>query len=232
MAELVDPKTTTDLYKGLKFPAADIPPRARDLYKTTRVRLLYDRDQETSRLVCRTKKLVRTPLDMTYAYLRAMSPVHLKYLKNMAVKAFMSISLNVSNELWGLIACHSYGSQGMRVSFPLRKICQIISVTASRAIERLATESRLKARMLLNSLRLDGDFMDYISTSANKLLSIFKATARALSVNGNVKVLGDDVNYKAVQGAANYVSERAGAFFRASQDIRGDFPGIEQVGNL
>ena len=113
VTELVDPRATKDLYKGLNFPASDIPQQARDLYKVNKVRLLYDRDQLTARLVCRSIKDLETPLDLTFAYLRAMSPIHIKYLTNMSVRASMSISMTAFDELWGLIACHSYGSKGM-----------------------------------------------------------------------------------------------------------------------
>jgi light-regulated signal transduction histidine kinase (bacteriophytochrome) len=94
VAELVDPNVTIDLYKGLHFPASDIPAQARELYKINKVRLLYDRDQVTSRLVCRTVEDLATPLDMTHAYLRAMSPIHLKYLANMKVRSSYSVSIN------------------------------------------------------------------------------------------------------------------------------------------
>ncbi|KAL8791694.1 MAG: hypothetical protein Q9195_005701 [Heterodermia aff. obscurata] len=57
VTELVDPRATKDLYKGLNFPASDIPAQARDLYKINKVRLLYDRDQETARLA---RKLINT----------------------------------------------------------------------------------------------------------------------------------------------------------------------------
>ncbi len=35
-----------------------------------------------------------------------MSPVHVEYLRNMGVKASLSISLVQNGRLWGLIACH------------------------------------------------------------------------------------------------------------------------------
>lgn len=116
------------------------------------MRLLYDRDQETARLVCRSKEDLDIPLDMTHSYLRAMSPIHLKYLSNMAVRSSMSISINAFNELWGLIACHSYGGKGMRVSFPIRKMCRLVGDTVSRNIERLSYASRLQARKLINTV--------------------------------------------------------------------------------
>jgi len=69
VTELVDPRATKDLYKGLNFPASDIPKQARELYKVNKVRLLYDRDLETARLVCRSVDDIERPLDLTYSYL-------------------------------------------------------------------------------------------------------------------------------------------------------------------
>jgi light-regulated signal transduction histidine kinase (bacteriophytochrome) len=71
VTELVDPRATKDLYKGLNFPASDIPKQARDLYKVNKVRLLYDRDVETARLVCRSVEDLEYPLDLSFSYLRA-----------------------------------------------------------------------------------------------------------------------------------------------------------------
>jgi len=45
---------------------------------TDKVRILYDRDQPTARLVVRSKDDLDNPLNMTHCYLRAMSPIHLK----------------------------------------------------------------------------------------------------------------------------------------------------------
>jgi light-regulated signal transduction histidine kinase (bacteriophytochrome) len=78
VAELVEWGKTTDLYKGLMFPAADIPAQARQLYMTNKVRLLYDRSQTTARMVLRDREDLDHPLDMTHCYLRAMSPIHIK----------------------------------------------------------------------------------------------------------------------------------------------------------
>ena len=56
VAELLNGQTSKDLYRGLNFPSTDIPAQARDLYKINKVRLLYDRDQETSRFCCRLQR--------------------------------------------------------------------------------------------------------------------------------------------------------------------------------
>ena len=50
----------------------------------------------------------QAPLDLSHASLRSVSPIHIEYLKNMGVRASMSISLLHDDRLWGLIACHHY----------------------------------------------------------------------------------------------------------------------------
>jgi light-regulated signal transduction histidine kinase (bacteriophytochrome) len=87
VTELVDSQAIKDLYKGLHFPASDIPEQGRDLYRVNKVRILYDREQQTARLVYRKVEDLTNPLDLTHSYLRAMSPTHIKYLENMAVRS-------------------------------------------------------------------------------------------------------------------------------------------------
>ncbi|KAL8717931.1 MAG: hypothetical protein Q9225_004879 [Loekoesia sp. 1 TL-2023] len=226
VTELVDPRATKDLYKGLNFPASDIPKQARDLYKINKVRLLYDRDQETARLVCRTTADLEMPLDMTFAYLRAMSPIHIKYLANMAVRASMSISINAFNELWGLIACHSYGSKGMRVSFPIRKMCRLVGDSASRNIERLSYASRLQARKLINTVPTEKNPSGYIVASSDDLLQLFDADCGLLSIREETKILGKLEQTQEALALLEYLRLRKFTSVMDSVDIRQDFPDL------
>jgi len=226
VTELVDPIRTKDLYKGLHFPAADIPKQARELYKINKVRLLYDRDLETARIVCRSAEDLDVPLDMTHAYLRAMSPIHLKYLGNMAVRASMSISVNAFNELWGLIACHSYGAKGMRVSFPIRKMCRLVGDNASRNIERLSYASRLQARKLINTMPTDKNPSGYIIASSDDLLKLFDADFGMLCIRGETKILGKVDDTQEVLAMLEYLRLRKFTSVVTSQDIKMDFPDL------
>ncbi|KAF4452393.1 hypothetical protein F53441_4739 [Fusarium austroafricanum] len=226
VTELVDTSMTRDLYKGLHFPASDIPRQARDLYKLNKVRLLYDRDQDTSRIVCRTKEDLDVPLDMSHSYLRAMSPIHIKYLKNMAVRSSMSISINAFNELWGLISCHSYGNHGMRVSFPIRKMCRLVGDTASRNIERLSYASRLQARKLINTAPTDKNPSGYIIASSEDLLRLFDADFGLLSIKGETKIMGLVEQSQEALAMLEYLRMRQLTSVIASQDVREDFPDL------
>ncbi|KAF2091610.1 phytochrome-like histidine kinase PHY1p [Saccharata proteae CBS 121410] len=226
VTELVDPRATKDLYKGLNFPASDIPKQARELYKVNKVRLLYDRDQETARLVCRTVEDLEHPLDLTYTYLRAMSPIHLKYLSNMAVRSSMSISINAFDELWGLIACHSYGGKGMRVSFPIRKMCRLVGDSASRNIERLSYASRLQARKLINTVPTQHNPSGYIIASSDDLLKLFDADFGLLSIRDETKILGELEQSQEALAMLEYLRIRRISSVTNSQDIAADFPDL------
>ena len=233
VAELVDPRATKDLYKGLHFPASDIPQQARELYRINKVRLLYDRDQETARLVCRTMEDLEHPLDLTFSYLRAMSPIHVKYLANMAVKASMSISITAFNQLWGLISLHSYGQQGMRVSFPIRKMCRLVGDTASRNIERLSYASRLQARKLINTMPTDANPGGYIIASTEDLLKLFESDVGALTIRGETKILGKPEGHlQEILAVLEYLRLRKISAVFATQDVASDMPDLRYAPGL
>ncbi|KAK5625890.1 hypothetical protein RRF57_001606 [Xylaria bambusicola] len=226
VTELVDPAKTRDLYHDLHFPASDIPRQARELYKINKVRSLYDRDLESARLVCRTVEDLEQPLDLSHAYLRAMSPIHLKYLANMAVRSSMSISIDAFGELWGLIACHSYGPTGMRVSFPIRKMCRMVGDTASRNIERLSYTSRLHARKLVNTMPTDKNPSGYIIASSEDLLKLFDADFGMLSIGEETKVLGKIAQSQEALAMLEYLRFRSFNSVLTTQDITQDFPDL------
>jgi light-regulated signal transduction histidine kinase (bacteriophytochrome) len=226
VTELVDPKTSSDLYYGLNFPASDIPKQARELYKINKVRLLYDRELKTARLVCRTPEELETPLDLTHSYLRAMSPIHVKYLGNMGVRSSMSISINAFGDLWGLISCHGYGPKGMRVSFPIRKMCRVVGDTASRNIERLSYASRLQARKLINTVPSEANPSGYIIASSDDLLTLFDADFGLLSIQGETKILGNVEDTQEALAMLEYLRMRNLTSVVTSQDIKEDFPDL------
>ncbi|KKK12932.1 hypothetical protein ARAM_006917 [Aspergillus rambellii] len=238
IAELVDPTMSIDLYKGLHFPAADIPKQARELYRINKVRLLYDRDQVTARLVCRTLKDLETPLDMTHAYLRAMSPIHIKYLANMAVRSSMSISINGPSDLWGLISLHSYGGCGMRVSFAIRKMCRLIGDTVSRNIERLSYASRLQARKLINTVPTGANPSGYIVASSDDLLRLFDADYGALCIREETKILAKSAHSQEMLALVEFLKVRRFNSVVSSNHIVKDFrdlhypPGFKDISGM
>jgi light-regulated signal transduction histidine kinase (bacteriophytochrome) len=106
----------------------------------------------------------------------------------MGVRSSMSISITAFGELWGLVALHSYGRYGHRVSFPVRQLCKLLGHSISRNIERLSYAKRLQARKLINTTASEGNPAGYIVSSATDLLSLFDADFGVLSIGEEAKV--------------------------------------------
>ncbi|KAL8281241.1 hypothetical protein RQP46_006275 [Phenoliferia psychrophenolica] len=227
VAEQVDWSKTKDLFRGLNFPASDIPAQARELYKVNKVRLLYDRDQPTARMCCRSLEEVENPLNMTHCYLRAMSPIHIKYLGNMGVRSSMSISITAFGDLWGLIALHTYGRFGQRVAFPVRELCKLLGDSISRNIERLSYAKRLHARKLINTNPTSANPSGYIVAKAEDLLTLFDADFGVLSIGDEAKILGAVANSQELLAILDYFRLKQFVQMQTSQDIRSDFPDID-----
>ncbi|MGY1722795.1 SpoIIE family protein phosphatase [Blastococcus sp. SYSU DS0533] len=123
-----DRRADLETFRGLWFPASDIPAQARALYATNWMRLIPDAGYRPVPLEPQT--VGGRPLDLSGAMLRSVSPVHLEYLANMGVRASMSISLVDRGRLWGLIACHHYAGPH-RPSYTDRTAAEFLGRTAS-----------------------------------------------------------------------------------------------------
>jgi light-regulated signal transduction histidine kinase (bacteriophytochrome) len=75
---------------GQHFPASDIPSQARVLYLRNTIRAINDASDHGAPLVP-VLDAAGAPLDLSYAHLRSVSPIHLEYLRNMGVAASMSV---------------------------------------------------------------------------------------------------------------------------------------------
>jgi light-regulated signal transduction histidine kinase (bacteriophytochrome)/CheY-like chemotaxis protein len=103
IAEVVNPGK--ERFLGLHYPASDIPVQARVLYLRNSFRIIADVGSTTIPLQSEGNAPTE-PLDLSLAITRAVSTVHIEYLRNMGVAASLSISIVVEGKLWGLIACH------------------------------------------------------------------------------------------------------------------------------
>ena len=156
-----------------------------------------------------------------------MSPIHLKYLGNMGVKASMSISITAFDQLWGLVSCHSYGPKGMRVSFPIRKMCRLIGEACSRNIERLSYTRRLSAQKLVSTIPTGHNPSGYIVASSDDLLVLFDADYGLLSIRDETKALGKLEDSQEALALLEYLRIKSFTSVLCSQDLVKDCPDLK-----
>jgi len=143
LAEVADPGYPS--YLGLCFPASDIPRQARELYRINRIRVIEDANYQASPLLPAANPRTGKPLDLSFAALRSVSPVHLQYMRNMGTLASMSLSIVVDGQLWGLVSCHH--EQPRPVDLRTRTACELLASVLSLQIE--SRESHANTRQLL-----------------------------------------------------------------------------------
>lgn len=157
-------------FLDLHYPAADIPQQARALYVKSWLRLITQVDYDPAPLVPANNPRTGEPLDMSYAILRDVSPIHRQYLRNMGIDASMSISIVLGGKLWGLIACHHYSPR--LLPRHLRAVCELFGSMFSLQLESREKgehlEERLASRMILQNLMLNLASADDYATGLTK----------------------------------------------------------------
>lgn len=150
-----DKREDLNSFLGLHYPSTDIPAQARALYEKNWIRLISDVGYTPAPLVSTVEFADGAPLDLTFATLRSVSPIHIEYLQNMGVHASMSISLLRHGRLWGLIACHHYAGPHLP-PFGTRAAAEFLGSTLSlRLVDQFEDDqlrNRLAAQAVLTEL--------------------------------------------------------------------------------
>ncbi|WP_207420375.1 ATP-binding protein [Desertivirga brevis] len=197
-------------FLDLHYPASDIPAQARLLYKANKVRLIADVYSSTSAILA----LTDNPVDLTHSVLRAVSPIHIQYLKNMGVASSFSISLMCKGELWGLIACHNYTPKFIshRVREGARLLGQIISSSVEFKEEEIVNADQKKHKAvfekIISELRLGVDIKDAVLNPSVSFLHIVKATGVFMRYEGKVIKDGIIPSADQIEKIIEWVSEK------------------------
>lgn len=194
IAEFTHPERGS--YLGLRFPASDIPAIARDLYKLNPYRMI----PETQAAPIPLLSYAGDALDLSYADLRSVSPVHVLYLNNMSVEASFSVSILTAGKLWGLVACHH--AQPAFLSLQDREACaQLVhnyglGITSfgiyqrTYLLENLSTKIEEAVKEIAQSIQ--------VKTNYEKLLELLAADGIALGLGEELFTFGETPHSEAI----------------------------------
>ena len=159
---------SVDSFAGLHFPASDIPAQARRLYARNILRIISDVDDPTV-MVVPTINPNGEPLDLSMSGLRAVSPIHIEYLRNMGVKSSMSVSIMRRGKLWGLMACHGYTP--LQLSYSVRTAAELFGEFFAYLLDQKESDYALAKRD--ESTRLHDEIMARVA-GGDSLLAAFE----------------------------------------------------------
>jgi chemotaxis family two-component system sensor kinase Cph1 len=189
-------------FMGLHYPASDIPKQARELYKINLTRIIADVNSESSAVI--THKSEEAPLDLTHSALRAVSPIHIQYLKNMGVVSSFSISLMAHGELWGLVACHNYSPRF--INFKGRDASKLIGQILSSALEYRQDEEDVERSAKLNAaaneltghIEQENYITDALTRHKTTIKDITTASGAVIIFDKNVTTIGNTPNLEQI----------------------------------
>ena len=184
-------------YLGLHYPASDIPEQARQLYLTKRSRLIASSVSEPAALVGSADAISPELLDLSAAELRAVSPHHREFMRNMGQHSTLSLSIIRGGELVGMITCAHRTER--RLSFNLRDGLEILANQISLQLYAMTEIERLARRNTLRDIR--GALVGQVDGSADlhsallqqhvTILDLIPADGGALVFDDRLETIGD-----------------------------------------
>ena len=212
-------------YLGNRYPASDIPQIARRLYERNHLRFLRDVDDRPVPLEPPLAPFQLAPLDMSLCCLRAMSPIHIQYLRNMGVRASMSTSLMVNGRLWGLVLCHHDGPR--LVQYPIRVVCALLAeaiATRVTALEGFAqSQAELAVRHLgermISAVATQGAWERALFDQPEDLLRALRASGLALLRDEGVLTAGEVPGVPELRAIGAWLDRQASTAITATHDL-------------
>ena len=206
-------------YAGHRFPAGDIPAQARELYRVNHIRVIPDADYDPVPLVRAADGPDPEKLDLSFAALRSVSPVHLEYMRNMRTLASMSVSIVVGGRLWGLISCHNH--EPRQLPFQTRVACEHLGRLLSLQIQAQEDNAEVAQRLALHQRVLtlvalmaetDGTLQRLVDPEL-VLHELAGAAGAAVVLNDTCWTIGDTPPDDEVRELAHWIAARGGDLF-------------------
>jgi len=211
--EIIAEAVRADLlpWRGLHYPATDLPKQARAMYLVNWLRFIADASYAPAELVPCFNPATGRPPDMTHAVLRSVSPLHLEYLHNMGTAATMTVSLIQDGRLWGMITCHHQSPR--LVSYELRDLCQFLGKTISALLKTKEQhdESAYQQRVhqaqaqLFQRMSAHDNLIEGLYRHAPTVRDVFDCDGAAICLDEEIITIGNTPSKLEITGLATWL---------------------------
>nr|WP_256127010.1 HWE histidine kinase domain-containing protein [Ameyamaea chiangmaiensis] len=209
-------RPTLNSFMDQRFPAADIPYQARRLYLLNTVRMIGDASYQPD-VLRPALEPGEQPVDMSFAQLRSVSPIHCEYLQNMGVSASMSLSIVVDGELWGLISCHHDSPRitpiSMRIGAELfvQYFSLQISIAERRAQMVASAVARRRLDDILATLSTGETLVDALQRHVSDFMALVDCQGVGVWINDRWTSTGDAPSAAEASDLVSYLAHESRA---------------------
>lgn len=192
---VINEKKDDDLssYLGLHFPEFDFSDQMKELYLEKKSRMVSDVNGPQIKILSAKNQKI----DLKYSSVRALSPEHIKYLRNSDCSASFSVSVIMNEKLWGIVICQNtepkYIPNQIRLQSELLTRLGRLTYVNFKSNERLKFQNQFNeiAIKLKENLLTEENIENSINTYLTQVLHLTQADGIALVNFGKVYYEGE-----------------------------------------
>lgn len=217
-------------YLGLHYPASDIPAQARQLYLSKLSRLIVNSASKAAVLLSDANFHHPGALDMSGAELRAVSPHHLEFMRNMGQVSTFSLSIVRNGRLVGMITCAHRTER--RIPFSTREGLEILTNQVALQLGGMVDIKRLERRdrvrqlraTLLNQIAAQDDIARALVAGDVTLLDLVPADGATIRLGDKTANIGRVPSLTQISAFVETIVAETGSLDFASNAIPRDYP--------
>lgn len=190
---------------GYHYPEFDIPQQARLLYTKIFARVTPDVDAKPIPVLGINPEM----LDLSMTGIRAMSPIHLQYLRNAQVRASGSFSIIINGKLWGLVACQNTIPKTIDLAQRHLSVFIVQYAVNSFLANKQIAENNFKLKIksiefeIRQSLFSKQDLHGVIGSLSPRLMDILRADGIAFKYHDKWHITGSTPHLNSIQAIEN-----------------------------
>ena len=226
-----------DPYLGLHYPASDIPAQARELYLLKLSRVIADSNAEPSAVLTISDPQgdADSPVDLSRAELRSVSPHHLQFMHNMGQASTLSFSLVRDGVLIGMITCAHRTPR--RLPIEVRQSLEVLAnqialqlgsmqiiATMAKQLELRNVRTRVVAGLVEN-IDISGELLGGLST----MLDLIPADGATVRLGGIVASVGSAPSDASLERLTEAIRARGKGLAVSTDSLAQDFPGLDAM---
>ena len=209
-------------FLGLSVPASGIPRQARTFHTANVIRAIPDTGCQPAMILPVTPS-GPDPLDLSQSRIRSISPAHLHDLGNLGVRASLSMSLLLDNELWGLVVGHH--PRPHAVPKRTRNVLEMLSDLLSAQLELRLKTQEMQDQLTLKDMHerfimrvnQEPDLVTGLTKHRPNLFDVVPASGVALWLDGTFQNAGTTPDRDQVASLVEWLNEKEdGVFHTAS----------------
>lgn len=218
-------------FLGLHYPASDIPAQARNLYLTKLSRVIATSEDTAATLVSNSS----TARDLSVSELRAVSPHHLHFMRNMGQASTLSLSLVHDGELIGMITCAHRTAR--RLPFVVRQGLEILAtqvalqISSMRTIEQLTRQVQVRSirSRLLGQLSESDDIATALLRGEVSVLDLVPADGAMLYLDGATTTIGVTPTAEITSVVVDWLASETGHVGVQTDALSLDYPVLAPI---